>query len=523
MIKYGTMEEVIDKVNKAKEAAKDPGPAKNYAKLKEMGRMTARDRLDVLLDPGSFVELDQLTTSIAHDFGMDKKRIPGDGIITGHGTIDGRMVCVYSQDGAVLGGSVGLMHGRKMTDLTDLAIKCGVPIIALMDSPGARIQEAVGDAGAGPPSIFYQNVRASGVVPQITAIFGNVAGLAIYSAALTDFIFMIEGQSHALITGPEVIRTISGEDISMEDLAGARVHAEKTGIADYVANNEVDCLLAIRRFMSFLPSNNLDGPPHVDTGDSPTRLMNEAHSIVPVNPGIGYDIREVINLFVDNRDFFEIEPDFASELVIGFGRLDGSTVGIFANQSLVLAGALTVDSSDKFARFMRFCDAFNIPCILFVDVPGYFPGVEQEHRGIINHGAKVLYALCEASVPKISIILRKCYGGGMLAMGGHPELRIDQAYGWPTAELATMGAEAAVNVLYSADLKAAEDPAKRREELLAEYREEYSNPVRASNKRFLTDVIEPGETRMRVIQGLKLLSRKKDDPFPPKKHGNIPL
>jgi acetyl-CoA/propionyl-CoA carboxylase carboxyl transferase subunit len=432
------------------------------------------------------------------------------------------MVCVYSQDSAVLGGSVGVFHGRMMCEITDLATKTGVPIINLMDSPGARIQEAIGEV-QGPPDIFYRNVRASGVVPQLSLVFGNVAGLVIYSAALTDFIFMVEQQSHALITGPEVIRTISGEEITMEDLAGARVHAEKTGIADYVGKDDVDLLLAARRLISFLPGNNLEGPPKVDTGDLPTRRMDEVDDIVPVDPGLAFDVHDVIDLFVDSGEFFEIEPDFASELVTGFGRLAGSTVGILANNPLHLAGSLTVDSSDKFARFMRFCDAFNIPCILFVDVPGYFPGIDQEHRGIINHGAKVLYALCEATVPKISVIIRKCYGGGMLAMGGHKALRIDQAFGWPTAELATMGAEAAVNVLYREDIKNAADPEARRHELLEEYREEHANPVRAANKRFLDDVIDPGETRLRVIAALELLSRKKDDAPPQKKHGNIPL
>lgn len=522
MITYATMPELVEKMRRAREAAYLPGSQKGYDKLKADGKLNARERLDVLLDPGSFVELGRLAESTQHEFGMDRKKVVGDGIIVGHGKIDGRMVCVYSQDSSVLGGSVGVFHGRKMTEITDLAIKCGVPIINLMDSPGARIQEAIGEL-YGPPNIFYQNVRASGVVPQISAVFGNVAGLVIYSAALTDFIFMVDQTSHALITGPEVIRTISGEEISMEDLAGARVHGEKTGIADYVAPDEVDCLLAVRRFVSFLPGNNVEGSPLVDTGDTALRRMEGINDVVPVDPGIAYDVHDLIDAFVDKGQFFEIEPDFADELVTGFGRLDGQTVGIFANNSLHLAGSLTVDSSDKFARFMRFCDAFNIPCILFVDVPGYFPGIDQEHRGIINHGAKVLYALCEATVPKISIVVRKCYGGGMLAMGGHKSLRIDQAFGWPTAELATMGAEAAVNVLYGAEIRAAEDPAARREELLAAYREEHSNPVRAANKRFLDDVIEPEETRIRIIQALEMLNRKKDDPLPLKKHGNIPL
>ncbi len=522
MTKYATMGELTEKMRAANEAAYLPGSAKGYERLKVDGKLNARERLDVLLDPGSFVELGRLAQSTQHEFGMDRKKVPGDGIIIGHGTIDGRMVCVYSQDGTVLGGSVGVFHGRMMTEITDLAIKCGVPVINLMDSPGARIQEALGEV-YGPPNIFYQNVRASGVVPQISAVFGNVAGLVIYSAALTDFIFMVDQTSHALITGPEVIRTISGEDISMEDLAGARVHGEKTGIADYVAADEVDCLLAVRRLISFLPANNVEGPRRVETQDDPYRPMVRAGEVVPVDPGLAFDMHDLVTEFVDNEEFFEIEPDFASELIIGFGRLAGTTVGIFANNPLHLAGSLTVDSSDKFARFMRFCDAFNIPCIMFVDVPGYFPGIDQEHRGIINHGAKVLYALCEATVPKISIVVRKCYGGGMLAMGGHKSLRIDQAFGWPTAELATMGAEAAVNVLYGADIRAAADPEQRRLELLQEYREEHSNPVRAANKRFLDDVISPAETRARVVRALELLARKKDDPLPARKHGNIPL
>lgn len=522
MIEYGTMEQVIDKVRKAKEAAYLPGSAKGYEKLKEAGRLNARERLEVLLDPGTFVELDMLAETREFEFGMQSRKKPGDGVIVGHGKIDGRMVCLYSQDQTVLGGSVGAQHGRKIAGITDLAIKCGVPIINLMNSPGGRIQEGVGEL-IGPPNIFYQNVRASGVIPQISVCFGNVAGLVIYSAALTDYIFMVEGESHALITGPEVIRTISGEDISMEDLAGTKVHAEKTGIADFVAKSDVEVLLAVRRFLSFLPSNNIEGPPKVDTGDSPSRRMDEVNAIVPVDPGLAFDMREVIDAFVDKGQFFEIEADFASELITGFGRLDGSTVGILANQPLQLAGSLTVDSSDKFARFMRFCDAFNIPLILLVDVPGYLPGIEQEHRGIINHGAKALYALCEATVPKISVVIRKCYGGGMLAMGGHKMLRIDQCFGWPTAELATMGAEAAVKILYAAQIEAADDPDKAREEYLAEYREVQSNPTRAAGKAFLDDVIEPGETRMRVIQALELLSRKRDDPLPARKHGNIPL
>jgi acetyl-CoA carboxylase carboxyltransferase component len=517
-----TMQAAIERVHAANEAALHPGAETAYAKLREAGRLSARERVEILLDEGSFVELGRLAESTQHEFGMDARKLPTDGIIVGHGKVDGRMVCVYSQDSTVLGGSVGVFHGRKMTEVTELAIKCGVPIINLMDSPGARIQEALGEV-YGPPDILYRNVRASGVVPQLSLVFGNVAGLVIYSAALTDFIFMVEGQSHALITGPEVIRTISGEQISMEDLAGSRVHSEKTGLCDYLAKDEVDCLLAARRFLGFLPGNNLEDPPYVETGDSPTRRMDEASQVVPVDPSIAFDMHEVIQMFVDNGDFFEIEPDFAAELIVGFGRLAGSTVAIFANQPLQLAGSLTVDSSDKFARFMRFCDAFNIPCLLFVDVPGYFPGIDQEHRGIISHGAKVLYALCEATVPKISVVIRKCYGGGMLAMGGHKSLRIDQAFGWPTAELATMGADAAVNVLYKEELREAADPQATRARLLAQYREEHANPVRAANKRFLDDVIEPGATRVRVIQALELLSRKKDDSLPAKKHGNIPL
>ena len=516
------MHREIAKVRAAKERALHPGPEEAYAKLKREGRLTARERLEVLLDRDSFVELGLLAESPVTEFGMPERRRLGDGVICGHGKIDGRMVCVYSQDVTVMGGSVGMFHGRKISEITELAVKTGVPMITLMESPGARIQEAISDLN-GPADIFYRNVRASGVVPQICGVMGNTAGLAIYSAALQDFIFMVEGQSHSLITGPEVIRTICGEEISMEDLAGAHVHARQTGIADYVAVDEVECLLAMRRLLAFLPSNNLDDAPFVDGGDIAERRMDEVEDIVPVDPGRQFDMREVLALVVDSGDLFEIEPDFAPELVTTFGRLGGSTIGVVANQPACLSGSLTVDSSDKFARFVRFCDAFNIPIVLLVDVPGYFPGVDQEHRGIINHGAKVLYALCEATVPKVSVVVRKCFGGGMLAMGGHKALRIDQAFGWPTAELATMGAEAAVNVLYRERLKRADNPEEARQELLDEYRDEHANPIRAANKRFLDDVIEPGETRIRIMRALELLTRKKDDPLPRKKHGNIPL
>ena len=516
------MQEKIDRLRAERQRALRPGSEAAYARLAAEGRLTARERLDVLLDPGSFVELGVFDETQWHEFGMQERRVPGDGVVAGHGKIEGRMVCAYSQDVTVLGGTVGTFHGRKIAETIDLAVKTGVPVIALMESPGARIQEAIGDV-IGCTDLFYQNVRASGVVPQLCGVMGNTAGLAIYSAALMDYIFMVEGQSHALITGPEVIRSICGEDISMEELAGAHVHAQRTGIADYVAADEVECLTQMRRLLSFFPQNNLEEPPRVATTDSPTRRMDEVLDLVPVDPRSAFDMHDVLELLVDDGDVFEIEPEFAPELITAYARLDGSTVGVVANQPLHLSGALTVDASDKFARFVRFCDAFNIPVVLLVDVPGYFPGIDQEHRGIINHGAKVLYALCEATVPKVSVILRKCYGGGMLAMGGHKAIRIDQAFGWPASEQAPIGAEAAVALLYRDQLRTAADPAARRQELLREYLDEHANPVRAANKRFLDDVIEPGDTRIRVIQALELLRRKKDDPLPRKKHGNIPL
>ncbi len=518
----GEMRENIEKIKRVKSKAFLPGPEKAYTKLKAEGKLNARERVEILLDPGTFIELGMLSESTCHEFRMEKRKVPGDGIVIGHGKVDGRMVCLYSQDVTVLGGSVGVFHGRKLSEIIELAVKTGVPIVALMESPGARIQEAISEV-IGPADVFYRNVRASGTIPQISAVLGNTAGLVIYSAALMDFIFMVEGQSHALITGPEVIRTISGEEITMEELAGARVHSQKTGIADYVAKDEVECLTSIRRLLSFLPQNNLEEPPWVETDDPPDRRLDELCNIVPVNPSVAFDMRKVIRSLVDREDFFEIKQDFSPEIIVGFGRLNGGTVGIIGNQPEYLSGSLTVDSSDKFARFVRFCDCFNIPIILLVDVPGYLPGIDQEHRGIITHGAKVLYALCEAAVPKVSVVIRKCYGGGMLAMGGHKALRIDQAFGWPTAELAPMGAEAAANVLYREEIRTAENPEKRRKELLDRYREEHANPIRAANKRFLDDVIEPGETRIRLIQALELLSRKKDDPHPGKKHGNIPL
>jgi acetyl-CoA carboxylase carboxyltransferase component len=521
-VKETGVKEEIAKVRKARKGAIEGIAKDKIVKLHEEGRLTARERIELFFDKGSFVELGLLAESQCYEFGMKKHRYPTDGIVVGHGTVDGRQVCAYSEDVTILGGSVGVFHGRKMTEIADLTVKTGVPLVALMESPGARVQEAIIEV-IGPPNIFYQNVRASGVVPQIAVVLGNTAGMVIYSAALMDFIFMVDKQSHALITGPKVIKTIGGGDITMEELAGAKVHSVKTGICDYRAKDEVQCLRQVRRLLSFLPSNNLEDPPVVDTGDDPNRWLDGLEDIVPVNPELPFDMHQVVERIVDNGDFFEIKKEFAPCLIVGFGRLNGKTIGIVANQPESLSGCLTVDSSDKFARFVRFCDCFNIPLVFLVDVPGYLPGIDQEHTGIINHGAKVLYALCEATVPKVSVVIRKCYGGGMLAMGGHKSLRIDQAFGWPTAELATMGAEAAVNFLYRDELKRAKDPERMKERLLREYREEHSNPLRAAAKRFLDDVIEPGETRIRLIQSLELLSRKNDDPLPRKKHGNIPL
>lgn len=495
------------------------GPERVEAQHKK-GRLTARERLELLLDKGSFREIDMFVTHRTNNFGLDKHRYLGDGVVTGWGTIDGRLVYVFAQDFTVLGGSLGEAHARKIVKILDLALKNGAPVIGLNDSGGARIQEGVLSLG-GYADIFLRNVMASGVVPQISVIMGPCAGGAVYSPALTDFIFMVRRSSYMFVTGPQVVKAVTHEEVTFEELGGADVHAEKSGVAHVVADSEADVLYLVRRLLSYLPQNNLEDPPYVDTGDDPLRMDEELDHIVPEDPSKPYDIREVIRRVVDNGEFFEIHERFAPNIVVGFARLGGHSVGIVANQPAVLAGVLDIHASEKAARFVRFCDAFNIPIVTFVDVPGFMPGTVQEHGGIIRAGAKLLYAYCEATVPKLTVVTRKAYGGAYDVMSSK-HIRGDYNVAWPSAEIAVMGPDGAVNIIFRRELEQAEDPVQRKAELVEEYRRTFANPYVAASYGYLDDVIEPRETRPRLINALEMLQNKRDT-NPPKKHGNIPL
>jgi methylmalonyl-CoA decarboxylase subunit alpha len=518
------MEERITKLRELKAKAMLGGGADKIAKEHEKGKLTARERIDLLLDPGSFNEFNML---VKHQMGT-----PGDGIVTGHGTIDGRVVCVFSHDVTVLGGSQGYMHGKKMYKIHEMAVDMGVPLIGLNDSPGARVIRPE-MAGSDDPYrvsdekhagvVFYVNTRCSGAVPQISAILGNCTGGSVYSPALTDFIYMVDGISKMFITGPRVIKSVTGEDISMEDLGGAKVHSALTGVADFRVKSEQECMQSIRRLLSFLPSNWREKPPKKDTGDDPERFTDALAKIVPEQTNRAYDMHRVIKEIVDNGDFLEVKPEFAAEIIVGFGRLQGNSVGIVANQPMVRAGCMSVDSSDKQARFIRFCDAFNIPIILLVDTPGYLPGKSQEHIGIIRHGAKVLYALSEATVPKMAVLMRKVYGGAALGMGILPGFGTDLIFAWPTAEIGAMGAEQAVDLFYTDDIKNAANPQEFRAQKVKAYSELYADTMAfASQVTYIQDIIEPRETRRRLARSLDLIKTKKIEPWP-KKHGNIPL
>jgi acetyl-CoA carboxylase carboxyltransferase component len=484
------------------------------------GKMTARERVLVLLDKDSFRELDMFVTHRTTDFNMDDKQILADSVVTGWGTIEGRLVYVFSQDFTVFGGSLGEVHAEKICKIMDLAVKNGAPVIGLNDSGGARIQEGVVSLGAY-ADIFLRNTLASGVVPQISAIMGPCAGGAVYSPALTDFIFMVKNTSHMFITGPDVVKAVTHEDVSFDDLGGGNVHSSKSGVCHVLANDETEVLESIRQLIAYLPSNNMEDSPRVETGDDPNRADAEMDTIVPDEPNKPYDIKEVIRLVLDGSEFYEIQENYAQNIVVGFGRLDGRTVGVVANQPLFLAGVLDIKSSIKAARFVRFCDCFNIPLIVFEDVPGFLPGVDQEHGGIIVHGAKLLYALCEATVPKVTVITRKAYGGAYCVMNSK-HIRGDYVVAWPAAEIAVMGPDGAVNIIFRKELAEAEDPAARRAELIREYREKFANPYVAAARGYLDDVIEPHETRPRLIEVFRMLQNKRDS-NPPKKHGNIPL
>ena len=515
----GTKEK-IEELHRLKEAAMLGGGSKRIEAQHKKGKLTARERLDLLLDPGTFNELDMFVTHRSTDFGLDEQRIPGDGVVTGYGQIDGRLVYVFSQDFTVFGGSLSEAHSEKICKIMDHAMKNGAPVIGLNDSGGARIQEGVVSLGAY-ADIFLRNTLASGVVPQISAIMGPCAGGAVYSPAITDFIFMVEQTSYMFVTGPNVLKTVTHEDVTFEELGGAMVHNSISGVAHFSCPSEPDCIRMIRQLMGYIPSNNLDDPPRITPKDSPVRANEALNSIIPDNPNKPYDMKAIIQHIVDDEEFFEVQEYFATNIIVGFARLNGRSVGIVAQQPGSLAGVLDINSADKGARFVRFCDCFNIPLITFVDVPGFLPGVSQEHNGIIRHGAKLLYAYCEATVPKITVITRKAYGGAYDVMNSK-HVRGDLNYAWPTAEIAVMGAEGAVNILFKDEIDKATDPEQHRKELIAEYTEKFNNPYIAASRGYVDEVIEPRQTRAKLITGLEMLKNKRDT-NPPKKHGNIPL
>jgi acetyl-CoA carboxylase carboxyltransferase component len=515
------MKEDIEKLTKIREKAYKAGGEAKLAKIRSLGRLTARERISFLLDLGSFFEINTLAETQCTDFGMDRQKIPGDGVVIGSGTINKRPIWLYAHEATVFGGSGGGIHIKKMTTAIDMAAKMGVPFIGLNDSPGGRVQEGYGYLNYS-GSVFYSNTQASGVVPQISAIMGPCAGFAVYGAAITDFVIMVDDTSQMFITGPSVVKAVTGEEITLEGLGGAKIHTRKTGVSDLRVKNDEECLTIIKKLLSYIPQNWMEKPPQIINIDPPDRVVDELEKVVPSDSKKPYDMCEVIKCIADDRDFFEIKPEFAKNIVIGFIRLDGYPVGIIGNQPLVFAGSLTVDSSDKEARFIRFCDAFNIPLVFLMDVPGYFPGVAQEHSGIIRHGAKVLYAICEASVPMISVILRKGYGGGLVAMGGHKAQGTDLVFAWPIGELSVMGADGAVEFLYRKELKEADNPAEFKEKLKAEYREKFANPYYAAAKTIIDDVIEPRETRSCLVKAVRILLDKKVLK-PKRKHGNMPM
>ncbi|MGH9303078.1 MAG: acyl-CoA carboxylase subunit beta [Acidimicrobiales bacterium] len=503
-----------------KAQAQQPGTQRSIQSHRAKGKMLARERLDYLLDENSFEEVGLLVRHRAHGMGLERSRPYTDGVITGFGTIDGRRVCVYAQDFTVFGGALGEAHAEKIHKLMDLALDVGVPVIGLNDGGGARIQEGV-VALNGYGGIFYRNVLASGVVPQISVILGPCAGGAVYSPAMTDFIFMVHETSHMFITGPDVVKTVTGEDVSLEQLGGAMSHATRSGVATFVSADEKSCLDDVRYLLSYLPSNNLELPPATERPDDAEALVPELREVVPPSPNQPYDMRAVVGAVVDDADYLEYFPHWAMSLTCGFARVAGRVVGIVGNQPAVLAGVLDIDSSEKGARFVRTCDAFNIPIITFVDVPGFMPGTDQEYGGIIRHGAKLLYAYCESTVPRIQVITRKAYGGAYVVMDSK-SIGADFSFAWPSAELAVMGPQGAVEIVYRRELADSGDPARRRAELVEEYVERYANPYVAAERGFIDDVIDPAETRRAIVRSLDLLASKREE-LPRRKHGNMPL
>ena len=514
------LKETINRLEDLNQQALQGGGAKRIERQHELGKKTARERIDAFLDPGSFVELDRLKTHRCIDFDMEKTKIPGDGVVTGHGTVDGRQVFVFSQDFTVFGGSLSSAFSEKVCKVMDLAMKTGRPVVGMNDSGGARIQEGV-ESLAGYGEIFLRNVLSSGVVPQISAIMGPCAGGAVYSPAITDFIFMVENSSYMFITGPDVIKTVTHEEVTMQELGGAATHNATSGVAHFASPDEDECFHSIRELLSYLPSNNMEDPPFQPTTDDPNRRDEALNQIVPDNPNRPYDVTEIIRSVADEQHFFEVQKDYARNIVVGFARLGGKPVGVVANQPAFLAGVLDIDASVKGSRFVRFCDCFNIPIISFIDVPGFLPGTSQEYGGIIRHGAKLLYAYCEATVPKVSVITRKAYGGAYVVMSSKA-IRGDMNFAYPTGEIAVMGPDGAVNIIFRNAIKDAQDQDAERTKLVEEYRETFANPFKAAELGYIDEIIMPADTRPRLIQALTMLQNKREK-NPPKKHGNIPL
>ena len=510
----------IDRLRDLRQQAQLGGGQDRIDAQRRRGKLTARERIQLLMDPGSFRELDMFVTHRSTGFGLEDKKYLSDSVITGWGTIDGRLVYVFSQDFTVVGGSLGEVHSEKICKVMDLAMKNGAPIVGLNDSGGARIQEGVVSLGAY-ADIFLRNTLSSGVIPQISAIMGPCAGGAVYSPAITDFVVMVEESSHMFITGPDVIKAVTHEEVSFEELGGAKAHNAISGVAHFAAQDEEDCMNIVRGLLSYMPQNNMEDPPVVPTTDDPRRTDEKLDSIVPDSPTKPYDMKIIIQSVVDDEGFLEVHEHWAQNIIVGFARLNGRSVGIVAQQPAVLAGVLDINASNKAARFVRFCDCFNIPIITFVDVPGFLPGVSQEHGGIIRQGAKLLYAYCEATVPKITIITRKAYGGAYVVMSSK-HIRGDISYAWPSAEIAVMGHDGAVNIIFRKEIAAAEDPEAERARLGEEYRAQVAHPYIAASRGYIDDIIEPRDTRPRLIEALETLQNKRDR-NPPKKHGNIPL
>ena len=510
------MQDVIEALEARRERARLGGGEDRIKRQHEKGKLTARERIELLLDEGSFEEFDMFVEHQCSDFGMDEQKVPGDGVVTGHGTVNGRLVYVFSKDFTVFGGSLSMAHARKIVKVQQAATRTGAPVIGMFDAGGARIQEGV-DSLAGYADIFMENVLSSGVIPQISVIMGPCAGGDVYSPAMTDFIFMVKDTSYMYVTGPDVVKTVTNEEVTHEELGGARVHAAKSGVADGAFENDIEALVQMRRLVDFLPLSNKEKPPTRPGFDAPDRMIDSLDTLVPANPNTPYDMKELITKVADEGDFFEISPGFGANILCGFGRLEGTTVGFVANQPMTLAGVLDIDASRKAARFVRFCDCFNIPIVTFVDVPGFMPGTKQEYGGLIKHGAKLLFAFAEATVPKVTVITRKAYGGAYDVMSSK-HLRGDINYAWPNAEIAVMGAKGAVEIIFRSELGDDEKIAARTKE----YEDNFANPYVAARKGYVDDIIMPHSTRKRVIRALRTL-RTKDVKNPPKKHDNIPL